>query len=83
MTLIEADFEVAEVRVTVRHDLVESVDPDTDAVVEAEVVQLDREDEHNAVINRLVELVRVVGYTFNGPMVIELSNIIIYTSAYV
>ena len=41
MTLIEADFEVAEVRVTVRHDLVESVDPDTDAVVEAEVVQLD------------------------------------------
>ena len=67
MTLIKADFEVAEVRISVSHDLVKSVDPDTDAVVETEVVQLDRENEQHAVIDGLVEFVRMVGYTFNGP----------------
>ena len=66
MTLIEADFEVAEVRISVSHDLVKSVDPDTDAVVETEVVQLDRENEQHAVIDGLVNLVRMVGYTCNG-----------------
>ena len=70
VTLIEADFEVAEVRISVSHDLVKSVDPNTDAVVETEVVQLDRENEQHAVIDGLVELVRMVGYTCNGPMVI-------------
>ena len=67
VTLIEADFEVAEVRISVSHDLVKSVDPNTDAVVETEVVQLDRENEQHAVIDGLVKLVRMVGYTCNGP----------------
>ena len=84
MTLIEANFEVAEVRISVSHDLVKSVDPNTDAVVETEVVQLDRENEQHAVIDGLVELIRMVGYTFNGQWSLNYQkSSLIYTSAYV
>ena len=70
MAVIEADFEVAEVGVVVRHDLVISVDPNTDAVVQTEVLQLDGEDEQHAVVDRLVKLVRMVGNTLNFIKVI-------------
>ena len=70
MAVIQADFEIAEVGVVVRHDLVISVDPNTDAVVQTEVLQLDREDEQDAVVNRLVKLVRMVGNTYNFIKVI-------------
>ena len=73
MAVIQADLEVAEVGVVVRHDLVISVDPDTDAVVQAEVVQLDGEDEQHVVIDSFVELVRVVGCTCNVILIIKLS----------
>ena len=63
--MVQADFEVAEVGVVVRHDLVISVDPDTDAVVQTEVLQLDREDEQHAVVDGLVKLVRMAGNTLN------------------
>ena len=65
MAVIQADFEVAEVGVVVRHDLVISVDPNTDAVVQTEVLQLDGENEQHAVVDRLVKLVRMVGNSFN------------------
>ena len=41
----------------VSHDLVISVDPDTDAVIQTEVMELDGEDEQHAVIDGLVKLV--------------------------
>ena len=70
MAVIQADFEVAEVGVVVRHDLVISVDPNTYAVVQTEVLQLDGEDEQHAVVDGLVKLVRMVGNTFNFIKVI-------------
>lgn len=57
MAVIEADFEIPELGIVVSHDLVISVDPDTDAVIQTEVMELDREDEQNAVIDGLVKLV--------------------------
>ena len=39
--MIEADIEIAEVFSALSHDLVKSVDMDTDAVVRTEVVKLD------------------------------------------
>ena len=82
MAVIQADFEVAEVGVVVRHDLVISVDPNTDAVVQTEMLQLDREDKQHAVVDRLVKLVRVVGNTFNFTKVIMEHSILsfIFTS---
>ena len=86
MAVIQADFEVAEVGVVVGHDLVISVDPNTDAVVQAEVLQLDGEDEQHTVVDRLVKLVRMVGNTCNFTKVIMEHSILsfIFTSwAYV
>ena len=54
----------------VRHDFVISVDSDTDAVVQTEVLQLDREDEQHAVVDGLVKLVRMAGNTLNFIKVI-------------
>ena len=81
MAVIQADFEVAEVGVVVRHDLVISVDPNTDTVVQTEVLQLDREDEQHAVVDGLVKLVRMVGNTYNFiKFIYGTFNIIIHSS---
>ena len=68
----------------VRHDFVISVDSDTDAVVQTEVLQLDREDEQHAVVDGLVKLVRMAGNTLHFiKVIVEYSKLsFIFTTSW-
>ena len=57
MVVIEADFEIPELGIVVSQDLVISVDPNTDAVIQGEVMELDGENEQHVAIDGLVKLV--------------------------